>query len=193
MGLFDMLGIGGTPEERETRNLKSLQKKLSEKFGPPENRQAAIEELGQLKSTGAVEVLLNRFTFRVDPGITDDEEKHRVLDLIVDAEEKALPALKKFIATRDEGDAASILRYEKTLSNLQEVTARSGRVIAIATEGDEQIRELVEHVIHIPPAPELLSPLLEIVPLQLLAYHLAVKLGCDVDKPRNLAKSVTVE
>jgi glucosamine--fructose-6-phosphate aminotransferase (isomerizing) len=97
------------------------------------------------------------------------------------------------IATRDEGDAASILRYEKTLSNLQEVTARSGRVIAIATEGDEQIRQLVEHVIHIPPAPELLSPLLEIVPLQLLAYYIAVRRGCDVDQPRNLAKSVTVE
>jgi glucosamine--fructose-6-phosphate aminotransferase (isomerizing) len=66
-------------------------------------------------------------------------------------------------------------------------------VIAIATEGDEQIRQLVEHVIYIPPAPELLSPLLEIVPLQLLAYYIAVRRGCDVDQPRNLAKSVTVE
>ena len=97
------------------------------------------------------------------------------------------------LATRDQGDPASKLRYEKTLSNIQEVTARSGRVIAVATEGDSLIGGLVEHVIHIPPAPELLAPLIEIVPLQLLAYYIAVRRGCDVDQPRNLAKSVTVE
>jgi glucosamine--fructose-6-phosphate aminotransferase (isomerizing) len=97
------------------------------------------------------------------------------------------------LATRDESDPASKLRYEKTLSNIQEVTARSGRVIAIATEGDTTIGGLVEHVIHIPPAVELLSPLIEIVPLQLLSYYIAVRRGCDVDQPRNLAKSVTVE
>ena len=97
------------------------------------------------------------------------------------------------IATKDPDDPASVLKYEKTLSNIQEVTARSGRVIAIATEGDEHIGQLVEHTIHIPAAPELLLPLLEVVPLQLLAYHIAVRRGCDVDQPRNLAKSVTVE
>ncbi len=97
------------------------------------------------------------------------------------------------IATKDPADPSSVLKYEKTLSNIQEVTARSGRVIAIATEGDLDIAQLVEHVIHIPPAPELLLPLLEVVPLQLLAYHIAVRRGCDVDQPRNLAKSVTVE
>jgi glucosamine--fructose-6-phosphate aminotransferase (isomerizing) len=97
------------------------------------------------------------------------------------------------LATCDASDPASKLRYEKTLSNIQEVTARSGRVIAVATEGDTSIAGLVEHVIHIPPAPELLSPILEIVPLQLLAYYIAVRRGCDVDQPRNLAKSVTVE
>jgi glutamine---fructose-6-phosphate transaminase (isomerizing) len=97
------------------------------------------------------------------------------------------------LATRDESDPASKLRYEKTLSNIQEVTARSGRVIAVATEGDTTIGDLVEHVIHIPPAIELLSPLIEIVPLQLLSYYIAVRRGCDVDQPRNLAKSVTVE
>ena len=97
------------------------------------------------------------------------------------------------LATRDESDPASRLRYEKTLSNIQEVTARSGRVIAVATEGDTNIGGLVEHVIHIPPAPELLAPIIEIVPLQLLAYYIAVRRGCDVDQPRNLAKSVTVE
>jgi glucosamine--fructose-6-phosphate aminotransferase (isomerizing) len=97
------------------------------------------------------------------------------------------------IATKDPNDASSVLKYEKTLSNIQEVTARSGRVIAIATEGDKEIGQLVEQTIYIPQAPELLLPLLEVVPLQLLAYHIAVRRGCDVDQPRNLAKSVTVE
>jgi glutamine---fructose-6-phosphate transaminase (isomerizing) len=97
------------------------------------------------------------------------------------------------LATKDDSNPDSVLRYEKTLSNIQEVTARSGRVIAIAVEGDEHVRQLVEHVIYVPPAPELLLPLIEVVPLQLLAYHIAVRRGCDVDQPRNLAKSVTVE
>jgi glucosamine--fructose-6-phosphate aminotransferase (isomerizing) len=97
------------------------------------------------------------------------------------------------IATKDDNDAGSVLRYDKTLSNLKEVKARSGVVIAIATEGDEDIKDAADHVLYVPAAPELLSPILEIVPLQLLAYHIAVRRGCDVDQPRNLAKSVTVE
>src|SRR3954462_5386926 len=97
------------------------------------------------------------------------------------------------IATRDEKNPGSMLRYEKTISNLKEVKARSGVVIALATDGDEEIKEAADHVIYIPPAPEELSAILEIVPLQLLAYHIAVRRGCDVDQPRNLAKSVTVE
>jgi glucosamine--fructose-6-phosphate aminotransferase (isomerizing) len=97
------------------------------------------------------------------------------------------------IATRDVNNPGSVLRYEKTISNLKEVKARSGVVIALATEGDEDIKEAADHVLYIPPAPEELSPILEIVPLQLLAYHIAVRRGCDVDQPRNLAKSVTVE
>ena len=97
------------------------------------------------------------------------------------------------IATRDLNNPDSVLRYEKTISNLKEVKARSGVVIALATEGDEEIKEAADHVLYIPPAPEELSPILEIVPLQLLAYHIAVRRGCDVDQPRNLAKSVTVE
>jgi glucosamine--fructose-6-phosphate aminotransferase (isomerizing) len=97
------------------------------------------------------------------------------------------------VATRDPGDAGSMVRYEKTLSNLKEVKARSGQVIALANEGDEEVAEAADQVLWIPPAPELLLPILEIVPLQLLAYHIAVRRGCDVDQPRNLAKSVTVE
>ena len=97
------------------------------------------------------------------------------------------------IATKDTSSPGSVLRYEKTISNLKEVKARSGVVIALATEGDEEIKESADHVLYIPSAPEELSPILEIVPLQLLAYHIAVRRGCDVDQPRNLAKSVTVE
>ena len=97
------------------------------------------------------------------------------------------------IATRDATDPGSMVRYEKTISNLQEVKARDGIVIAVVTEGDRMARGLADHIIEIPPAPELLAPILEIVPLQLLSYHIAVRRGCDVDQPRNLAKSVTVE
>jgi len=97
------------------------------------------------------------------------------------------------IATCDRNDPASVQRYEKTMSNVKEVKARGGRVLALATEGDEEIRESVDRLIHVPEAPELLAPILEVVPLQLLAYHIAVRRGCDVDQPRNLAKSVTVE
>ena len=97
------------------------------------------------------------------------------------------------IVTRDPNSELSKVRYEKTISNLKEVKARSGKVIAIATEGDEEIKEAADHVLYVPAAPEDLSPILEIVPMQLLAYHIAVRRGCDVDQPRNLAKSVTVE
>jgi glutamine---fructose-6-phosphate transaminase (isomerizing) len=97
------------------------------------------------------------------------------------------------IATRDESDPESMMRYEKTISNLQEVKARDGIVIAIVTEGDNLAKGTADHVVEIPSAPELIAPILEIVPLQLLAYHIAVRRGCDVDQPRNLAKSVTVE
>jgi glutamine---fructose-6-phosphate transaminase (isomerizing) len=97
------------------------------------------------------------------------------------------------IATRDLKDPGSLVRYEKTLSNMKEVKARSGRVITVANDGDEDIRESADHVVFVPEAPELLLPILDIVPLQLLAYHIAVRRGCDVDQPRNLAKSVTVE
>ena len=79
------------------------------------------------------------------------------------------------------------------MSNIQEVQARRGRVIAIANRGDEQLREMVEDIIEVPATHELLLPMIEIVPLQLLAYYIAVVRGCDVDQPRNLAKSVTVE
>ena len=83
--------------------------------------------------------------------------------------------------------------YPKMLSNIQEVRARGADVIAVATEGDREIGELARHVLFVPRTPELLAPVVVTVPLQLLAYHIAKLRGCDVDQPRNLAKSVTVE
>ncbi|HEX8722877.1 MAG TPA: glutamine--fructose-6-phosphate transaminase (isomerizing) [Pyrinomonadaceae bacterium] len=94
---------------------------------------------------------------------------------------------------REEGDRASELRYEKTHSNIVEVKAREGQVISVLTEGDEMSAAVSDRVIEIPESSDLLSPILAIIPLQLLAYHIAVRRGCDVDQPRNLAKSVTVE
>ena len=108
------------------------------------------------------------------------EMKHGPIALIT----KDMPVI--FIATQD-----SV--YAKVLSNIEEVKSRSGKVIAIATEGDNHITEKVDHVFFIPKTSDVLTPLLSVIPLQLLAYHMAVMRGCDVDKPRNLAKSVTVE
>jgi glucosamine--fructose-6-phosphate aminotransferase (isomerizing) len=85
------------------------------------------------------------------------------------------------------------LQYDKVLSNMEEVRTRGGQVIAVATEGDEEIKRLARHVLYVPDVPEPFQPILNVVPLQLLAYHVAVLRGCAVDKPRNLAKSVTVE
>jgi glucosamine--fructose-6-phosphate aminotransferase (isomerizing) len=97
------------------------------------------------------------------------------------------------VNTREEGNHASELRYEKTHSNIVEVKAREGVVLSILTEGDSMSSLVSDHVIEIPEASDLLSPILAVIPLQLLAYHIAVRRGCDVDQPRNLAKSVTVE
>lgn len=97
------------------------------------------------------------------------------------------------LATRDSAAADDAILYEKTVSNIQEVKAREGVVIAIVTEGDEQARKAADHIIEVPPTSALLAPILEVVPLQLLAYYVALRRGCDVDQPRNLAKSVTVE
>jgi len=108
------------------------------------------------------------------------EMKHGPIALI----DENMPVV--FIAPRDEV-------YDKVLSNMQEVRARSGRIIAIAFQGDEEIGALADHVIYVPPTEKMLSPLLTVIPLQLLAYHIAVMRGCNVDQPRNLAKSVTVE
>ncbi|MHC4557096.1 MAG: glutamine--fructose-6-phosphate transaminase (isomerizing) [Planctomycetota bacterium] len=113
-------------------------------------------------------------------GLPAAEMKHGPIALIADG----MPAV--FIATAGP-------QYDKIMGNIAEVRARGGKIIVVATEGDENISEHADHLITIPDAPELLQPMLTVVPLQLLAYHAAVLRGHDVDKPRNLAKSVTVE
>jgi glucosamine--fructose-6-phosphate aminotransferase (isomerizing) len=120
-------------------------------------------------------------------GYPTGETKHGPNALI----DENLPVV--IIATRDTKDPGSVLRYEKSLGNIKGFKKQSSRVIALASEGDSEVPKLADHTIFIPNAPELLLPILEIVPLQLFAYFMAVKRGLDVDRPRNLVKSVTLE
>ncbi|MHC4179939.1 MAG: isomerizing glutamine--fructose-6-phosphate transaminase, partial [Planctomycetota bacterium] len=113
-------------------------------------------------------------------GLPAAEMKHGPIALI----HEGMPVV--FIATRCE-------TYEKIIGNIEEVRARKGKIIAVATEGDEEIKKYCDSVIYVPDCPVPLQPMLTVVPLQLVAYHAAVARGCNVDKPRNLAKSVTVE
>ena len=120
-------------------------------------------------------------------GYPTGETKHGPNALI----DEKLPVV--IIATCDQNDPGSTLRYEKSLNNIEGFKKQGGRVIALVTEGDEKASRLADHAIVIPEAPELMSPMLEMVPLQLFAYYMAVYRGLDVDRPRNLTKSVTVE
>jgi glutamine---fructose-6-phosphate transaminase (isomerizing) len=177
--------------------------KVPHKIGAILQRDAAIEELSRqfykhsdflylgrgihypVALEGALK--LKEISYIHAEGYPAGEMKHGPNALI----DENLPVV--VIATRDENDRESMTRYEKTISNLQEVKARDGIVIAVVSEGDHLARGVADHVIEIPAAPELISPILEVIPLQMLAYHIAVRRGCDVDQPRNLAKSVTVE
>jgi glucosamine--fructose-6-phosphate aminotransferase (isomerizing) len=97
------------------------------------------------------------------------------------------------LATCDRNDPDSVLRYRRTLEVMKEVKSRRGLLVTVATEGDEQVREIADQVFFVPAAPELLLPIIEVIPLQLFAYHVAVLKGYDVDHPRNLVKAVVVE
>ncbi len=123
---------------------------------------------------------LKEISYIHSEGMPAAEMKHGPIALI----SNGMPVV--FLATQG-------LQYDKVISNIEEVRARGGRIIAIATEGDEQIHRYSDHVVYIPDTLESLQPLLTVIPLQLLAYHAALARGCNVDKPRNLAKSVTVE
>jgi glucosamine--fructose-6-phosphate aminotransferase (isomerizing) len=195
--------VRGTTSPELSKKLISELLKIPAKLEGLLGREAEVEELARTFSKAQDFLFLGRgihypialegalklkeISYIHAEGYPAGEMKHGPNALI----DENLPVV--VIATQDHDDPTSVLRYEKTMSNIKEVTARSGKVIAIATEGDEEIKESVDHVIYVPKAPELLSPILEIVPLQLLAYHIAVRRGCDVDQPRNLAKSVTVE
>jgi len=98
-----------------------------------------------------------------------------------------------FLAAYDPDSPESHQRYEKVLNNIKEVKSRDGVIVALGNEGDGDLAESADHLITIPATTEFLLPILEVIPLQLLAYHCAVRRGCDIDQPRNLAKSVTVE
>jgi glutamine---fructose-6-phosphate transaminase (isomerizing) len=120
-------------------------------------------------------------------GYPTGETKHGPNALI----DENLPVV--IIATCDRNDPGSVLRYEKSVANIRGFKQQSARVIAIASEGDKDMPGLADHTIFVPQAPELLSPILEIVPLQLFAYYMTIRKGLDVDRPRNLVKSVTLE
>jgi glucosamine--fructose-6-phosphate aminotransferase (isomerizing) len=125
-------------------------------------------------------IKLKELTYIHAEGFASGEMKHGPIAMI----DENFPCI--FISPRD-----SV--YEKNISGMQEIKARGGRVIAIATEGDKEIKKIADDVIYIPKTLEMLTPILSVIPLQLFAYHVAVLNGKDVDKPRNLAKSVTVE
>ncbi len=195
--------VRGKLENAASQNLMQELTRIPHKIGTILEHDAQIEDLARqffrytdflylgrgihypIALEGALK--LKEISYIHAEGYPAGEMKHGPNALI----DENLPVV--MIATRDESDPASMTRYEKTISNLQEVKARDGIVIAVVTEGDRMARETANHVLEVPAAPDLLSPILEIVPLQLLAYHIAVRRGCDVDQPRNLAKSVTVE
>jgi glucosamine--fructose-6-phosphate aminotransferase (isomerizing) len=120
-------------------------------------------------------------------GYPTGETKHGPIAMI----DETLPVV--IIATCDRNDSGSMLRYQKNVANIRGFKQQGAKVIALATEGDEELAAIVDHTIFVPHTPELLSPILEIVPLQLFAYYMAVRKGLDVDRPRNLVKSVTLE
>jgi glucosamine--fructose-6-phosphate aminotransferase (isomerizing) len=159
----------------QTKKIEELAEKYADAagflfFGRQYNYPIALE--GALK--------LKEISYKFAEGHPSAELKHGVIALIG-------PDVPSIMIAPD--DAV----YDKNVNSLEQIKARKGRVIAIATEGRKQMANLADDVIRIPKCPDFISPILAVIPLQLFAYHLAVKLGCDVDKPRNLAKSVTVE
>jgi glucosamine--fructose-6-phosphate aminotransferase (isomerizing) len=139
-------------------------------FGRQYNYPIALE--GALK--------LKEISYRFAEGHPSAELKHGVIALV-------RPEVPSIIIAPDDAVLG------KNINTLEQIKARKGKVIAVATEGQKDLARLADDVIFIPKCPDFVSPILTVVPLQLFAYHLAVELGCDVDKPRNLAKSVTVE
>ncbi|HEX9649077.1 MAG TPA: glutamine--fructose-6-phosphate transaminase (isomerizing) [Cyclobacteriaceae bacterium] len=186
----------GTIKERDFRNMlvemENLPSKLERALAVNERIRTIAETFSESRNflylgrgfnfpvalEGALK--LKEISYIHAEGYPAAEMKHGPIALI----DKEMPVV--FIATQDSS-------YEKIVSNIQEVKARKGRIIAIVTEGDTIVRDMADFVIEIPKTHEALTPILSVIPLQLLAYHIAVLRGCNVDQPRNLAKSVTVE
>jgi glucosamine--fructose-6-phosphate aminotransferase (isomerizing) len=187
-----MRGISLPDGLKITKALSELPKKIEEVLNTADEIKAIAKEYCKARNflylgrgynfpvalEGALK--LKEISYIHAEGYPAAEMKHGPIALI----DENMPVV--FIATKDE-------IYDKVISNIEEVKARKGKVIAIATEGDEQIKEYANHVIYIPETLPMLTPILSVIPLQLLAYYIAVELGCNVDQPRNLAKSVTVE
>ncbi|MEW6232120.1 MAG: glutamine--fructose-6-phosphate transaminase (isomerizing) [Chloroflexota bacterium] len=201
--LVDLLLLGlhlgtvrGTLNHEQLRTYAQALAELPEKAGQVLADQAIYEELAHRYHRAKDFLFLGRgiqypvalegahklkeISYIHAEGCPAGEMKHGINALI----DENLPVVA--VAVRDKV-------YEKMLSNIEQVRARDGQVIAVASQGDERIADKCDHVIHVPSTAPLLEPVLTTIPLQLLAYHLAVRRGCDVDQPRNLAKSVTVE
>jgi len=192
MKLARMMGM----PEAEGKTLVEAFKSLPEQVEGVLKQADAIAEIARLYSNASNFLYLGRgvnfpvalegalklkeISYIHAEGYPAAEMKHGPIALIDDS----MPIV--FIAPQDK-------TYDKILSNIEEVKARKGRVIALATQGDERITDLADHVLYVPQALPFTAPILNVVPLQLLAYYIAVERGCDVDQPRNLAKSVTVE
>jgi glucosamine--fructose-6-phosphate aminotransferase (isomerizing) len=186
----------GTISESKFRQLLAELEAIPDKVKRVLETDAAIEEISAIYKDAANALYLGRgssFPVALEGALKLKEISYIHAEGYPAAEMKHGP-----IALIDENMPIIVIAtqgtsYEKVVSNIQEVKARKGKVIAIVTEGDEQVRHMADHVIEIPEVDEFLVPLLATIPLQLLSYHIAVMRGCNVDQPRNLAKSVTVE
>jgi len=168
---------------KETLKSSAQIEKLAQKYSPKKNKSKGFFFIGRkYNSPVALEgaLKLKEISYLPAEGVPGGELKHGPLALI----EERYPTIA--ICPSD-----SV--YDKMVSNIEEVKARKGKVIAVATQGDQEIRKIVDDVVYIPKTLEMLTPILSVIPLHLFAYYLAKEMGREIDKPRNLAKSVTVE
>ena len=163
---------------------------LAEEFGAAHFKAEKFLYLGRgvhyaIAREGALK--LKEISYAHAEGYPAGELKHGPNALV----DEKLPVV--VLATCDQADPDSVLRYKRTVDVMKEVKSRRGPLVAVATEGDHEVATVAEHVFYVPPAPELLLPIVEVIPLQLFAYHVAVDKGYDVDHPRNLVKAVVTE
>lgn len=176
------------PEAIET-NLSSWDR-CAEEFGTVHCKAEKFLYLGRgvhyaIAREGALK--LKEISYAHAEGYPVGELKHGPNALV----DENLPVV--VLATCDHNDPDSVLRYKRTLDVMKEVKSRKGQLIIVATEGDKEVPTIADHVFYVPTAPELLLPILEVIPLQLFAYHVAINKGYDVDHPRNLVKAVVIE